>query len=442
MTNGGLTTKAGPGTLTIKNNAGDWASGSLGIQGGSLILDNAAAIQDGNNVRVQCSVPDGTARLVITNGGSLTTSNSASSNFRVGDLAAAGTYNILDLAGTVNVLPYSSPNTGDKFQLGGPGAQDSVNLLPGGMLRARQVAKSGGSLSLAIFNFNGGALSPNTNDFAASFMTGLDYCYILDGGAIIDTAGWNVTIGQQLLTGGTGIGGLTKTGAGTLTLNYIQGGYSCTYSGPTVINAGTLVLGVNEPLYYSTNVIVGTNAILDISAGSFSLTGRTLTPHIAKQGATLSSGLVTAGAGAMIYDGELTVARTGDALTGGETFKLFDAASGYYLAFTATNLPPLTAPLSWDVSGLYVDGTIKVTGSIARPSFGSVQLQGGTNIVLSGSGGTAGGTYHVLSQTNVALPLSLWTPIATNVFSTDGKFTNSIPVDPAKHQSYFDILLQ
>jgi autotransporter-associated beta strand protein len=54
------------------------------------------------------------------------------------------------------------------------------------------------------------------------------------GGAIIDTAGTNVVCTKPLLNAGGG-GGLTKIGVGTLTLNQVN-----TYTGPTVVNGGTL----------------------------------------------------------------------------------------------------------------------------------------------------------------------------------------------------------
>jgi len=54
---------------------------------------------------------------------------------------------------------------------------------------------------------------------------------------------------------------------------------------------------------------------------------------------------------------------------------------------------------------------------------------GGSNgsFVLSGVGGTNNGTYHVLTTTNLLVPLTNWTPIATNQFDSQGGFifTNS-----------------
>jgi hypothetical protein len=47
----------------------------------------------------------------------------------------------------------------------------------------------------------------------------------------------------------------------------------------------------------------------------------------------------------------------------------------------------------------------------------------GTNLAVTGLGGGPNGQYLVYASTNVALPLAQWTPIATNVFDTNGKFS-------------------
>lgn len=56
---------------------------------------------------------------------------------------------------------------------------------------------------------------------------------------------------------------------------------------------------------------------------------------------------------------------------------------------------------------------------------------------LPASGGTPGATYHVLTTTNVALPMVQWLPVATNVFDASGNFafTNAVSLD--NQQQFF-----
>lgn len=100
--------------------------------------------------------------------------------------------------------------------------------------------------------FNGGTLVANTNDptgsvataiSQTSFMQGLNQV-VVQSGAVIDTAGYNISIAQNLdhdhdhdLPAVDG--GLTKQGLGTLTL--LQG--SC-YNGPTKVEGGTLAFTI------------------------------------------------------------------------------------------------------------------------------------------------------------------------------------------------------
>jgi fluoride ion exporter CrcB/FEX len=49
-----------------------------------------------------------------------------------------------------------------------------------------------------------------------------------------------------------------------------------------------------------------------------------------------------------------------------------------------------------------------------------------TNLALNGLGGVLGATYCVLTSTNLKLPLSQWTPVATNVLKIGGSFTITV----------------
>jgi hypothetical protein len=142
-----------------------------------------------------------------------------------------------------------------------------------------------------------------------------------------------------------------------------------------------------------------------------------------------------AGLTSISYSGTLTVNNLGGTLQAGDTFVLFTSSGGYGGAFEATNLPALTGNLVWDTSGLYVDGSIKVV-SAGGASFSYV-AKNGSNIELSGSGGTAGATYYVLTSTDVALPLANWIPVETNTFDSNGNFGFTNAISPSVPKQFY-----
>ena len=72
------------------------------------------------------------------------------------------------------------------------------------------------------------------------------------------------------------------------------------------------------------------------------------------------------------------------------------------------------------------------------PVLGGVSVSG-TNLVITGANGCAGLTYYVLSTTNLLLPISQWTPIATNTWSANGNFSVTLTnvVNPSMPQCFY-----
>jgi len=72
----------------------------------------------------------------------------------------------------------------------------------------------------------------------------------------------------------------------------------------------------------------------------------------------------------------------------------------------------------------------------AQPVIGSVSVSG-ANLMVNAVNGQSGQTYYLLTSTNVALPLSQWAPVATNVLNANGNFevtaTNTVsPIIPQR----------
>jgi autotransporter-associated beta strand protein len=65
--------------------------------------------------------------------------------------------------------------------------------------------------------------------------------------------------------------------------------------------------------------------------------------------------------------------------------------------------------------------------------------QSGSNLTFSGTNGFGNRPYNVIASTNVSLPRSNWTAIATNIFAANGSFSFTTAVDPTKPTRFFAV---
>ncbi|HEY5915301.1 MAG TPA: hypothetical protein VJA21_32365 [Verrucomicrobiae bacterium] len=59
--------------------------------------------------------------------------------------------------------------------------------------------------------------------------------------------------------------------------------------------------------------------------------------------------------------------------------------------------------------------------AVPGPGISTINLSG-SDLIITAKEGIAGGTYYLMSSTNVALPLNQWIPMATNQRSANGEF--------------------
>ena len=210
------------------------ATGNLNIRGNStLTLDTGADwTQSGGAINLQSQSSATSAVMTVNSGASFT------------------------YAGGNNINLARSTSTGN--------GSATLNLSGGTFTTRRGIsnALAGAGTGTTNLNFsNGGTLKLSASIpslITQNIVTPAPFNVTTGtGGGIIDTT----NSATALDVGISGVGGLTKAGAGTLTLNVAN-----TYTGATSVTGGTLTLGVTNCLDNGSNVVLGTGA-LDVGAG-------------------------------------------------------------------------------------------------------------------------------------------------------------------------------
>lgn len=383
----GSITCAGYVDLALDATIANVSIGSVSQPGGSLTVMNDMTVAD-----------TGTATLnMVTNGGGLLTVQGTLYLSR-GSATANGIVNLN--AGTTIALNYL--NNGWGF---GHGLTNNPQS----------------------FNFNGGTLKALVG--STYFIQPFVNTVIQSGGAIIDDGGFAVSANAALVNGG-GSGGLTKQGSGTLYLNGIN-----TYSGSTLVNAGTL--GGSGTIAGPVNVAAGATLLADGgSVGTFTInnaltfaSGSTASFKI-----TSSSNDQIVGLTGVSYNGTLVVTNAGASpLTVGATYTLFSSSTTGAGNFSTVEVLP-------SGSGTFnpTTGVLTITSAGSGVIFNPVTVNSG-NLILTGAGGTPGNPYALLTSTNLLTPMALWTTNTLGTFGVTGTFSNAIPVSATIPAQFFRI---
>jgi autotransporter-associated beta strand protein len=229
-------------------------SGSGELSAGTVVV--AAANSGGQSSGIVTQSGDSTASvdsLILAQRGSDTSTRSATYNLNGGTLTV----------GTISTTPAVSNNT-------------------------------------STFNFNGGTLKAKKD--STTFMQGLTKANVKDGGARIDTNGFDVTLGQALVKfAGSTTDTLTKSGTGDLTLT----SNGNTFTGKTTVLAGNLILASGAALA-STSIEVAKDATFTNNTSSALTKTFTLEEGASLVGAFAASASGTTTVTANLSDGNFS----------------------------------------------------------------------------------------------------------------------------------------
>lgn len=342
--------KSGAGQLTLNGDI------SLSSSNGSTFSFNAGntAITGGNitmdNVRLRAFA---TNALTISGGNFALTGTASSAGLQANNgasmLISGGTVNTVafiigngsgasaTISGTAVITNTGSPSERSLILGTGSGAfalNATLNLDGGTLAIPSIIRKTSGASTAAgtsTVNLNGGTIKSITNSGTSLFhrtstTNGSMTVNVLAGGAFFDTGGFTALITNAL----SGVGGLTKNGAGTLTLSG-----SNSYSGTTAVSAGSLIIGATGSVGSSGVLDVASGAILNVSAvsGGFTVgSSQTLRGNGTVVGDTTIIGTLSPGnsTGTLTFANNLTLGGSSTSAfeINGFTVGLFDLVSG------------------------------------------------------------------------------------------------------------------
>ena len=374
-----VTISASSGTLTLQGNT---INGTAGL---GILIDNTNAF----TLTISAPVQIGNAQTWTNNSGNLFTlsgtlnlNNKALTINGTGDttisglISNAGAFTLAG-AGTLTLTNTASSYTGQLTVQVGTLKIDTINnSSANGELgnSALSVILGGAGNQTGTFEYTGSTASSTKKFTMATGGT---------GSFQIDSAGTNLTLSGVI----DGSGALLKTGPGTLTLTGTN-----TYSGGSIINAGTLVVNSASSLGASSGALTINAGTLEVSA-SFSSTrnitvGDAASTILVDTSQTYTSTGTISGTGTLNKTGLGTLVLGATSNNGG-----ISLVAGTIQIGSSGTLGSTSGSLSLSSGTLDLNGTSQTVGSLSGIGGTILNNASSTSITLTIGNGGGSGTY-------------------------------------------------
>ncbi len=356
---------------------------------------------------------------------------------------------------TVTIQGYSS-NRVSSFEVGNSAGNTGTTTLTadttfgGGIVNAlidtlnvgRASSGSGSGNTTGTLNFDAGTINANTVNIglqpASGTKVGIGTLGV--GSNTVIGAAANLTVNGNLTLGIAGGGAGATTTSGTLNITNGTVSANAIVIGTNSVSAINLIGGrltvatsignasaaLGTLSLSSMNTPDNSNTVLQVPA---SLTPSVVVNNLNIDGLGSTTNLINISSVAAITTPmELPVIQYANLINNGGTFNI-----------GLGTLPPGYAGYLTNDTTLSAIAVVITTAAppSVPPTIQKISIVGG-NIVISGTNnvGTTG-TYHVLTSTNVALPLTNWTVLTNGSFDGTGNFNVTNAIDSTKRDGFF-----
>lgn len=319
---------------------------------------------------------------------------------------------------------------GNQIVVSGPGAQSAAGV---GLVRfLRQIGSTTLAMPDTAMNF------PDDVNFGPTFTFTVGP--LAPSGTVVAPSAYTTTSGPSgvnTLVRGTGAPRTYQMQFSTAVLGGLPVGANITELRFRLDATAVAAFPINTVTWSDYEVTLA-QAANSVSGMSTNFASNMLSPVLVKFGAlSVSANTFTAGANPNAF-GSLIVLDTPYVYQGGDLVMFFrhtgsDSTNTAFLDDVTTT----TSGFGTDFRAFSANGFSSTAGTAASVTIAQIVFayspgqnifRDGTNVVIVGTGGPPGGTYHLMSSTNIALPISQWTSIVSNLFDGSGTFryTNAI----------------